>query len=330
MSQAAPTPITIRDVAQMAGVSIATVSLATHHPDRIAPATVVRIRAAMYELHYTPLRIRKNSGISAMVLNQLGVLFPHPEDHSCSPDISPFDIIIAKGANERMVRRGAQLLISQVSPSDDVPTMLSGKHVSGVIARSGFYSANILSALNGIPMVWVMGAAPIIDGIDLVSVNNFSHGVKAARFLLGRGVRSVKVILPEHNLTEEHHQRHLGCLLELERSGVGAQYSTPLSFLKEIQFHAMHSTGIYITGDDDDITLLYQRMREDPFTPSEMPPLVCTIMDEEKTRLLNDGMHKLYINPLELGRVAVDRLIWKIDNPNEAPATILIPPLELT
>src|SRR6478736_5965936 len=45
---------TIRDVAALAGVSIATVSNYFHHPERMATATRERIKSAMETLNFAP------------------------------------------------------------------------------------------------------------------------------------------------------------------------------------------------------------------------------------------------------------------------------------
>ena len=326
---AIPKSPSIHDVARLAEVSIATVSLATHHPDRIAPATVARVRAAVHELNYKPLRTHKNRALSVVTLGQLGVLFPDRK-HPSSPQIEQFNIMIARGANERLVTKGTQLLVSQISPSDEVPIMLSENHVGGVIARSSSYAPEVMSLLKGLPMVWVSGPSPGALGMDLVQANNFCHGTQAANFLISTGIRRVKVIKPECNLTEEHHQRALGCVLELAKAGVSADELTSSSLLEEPHFSLGESTGIYVTGNDEDLVTIYQRLENFLPCPAGFPPMVGTLTNEDIAALLTDRVHVLGMNPIELGKRAADCLMWRIDNPYEAAVTIQVPPLKIS
>ena len=46
------TVVSVRDVAQRAGVSVGTVSNVMNHPDKVAAATVLRVQAAIDELGF--------------------------------------------------------------------------------------------------------------------------------------------------------------------------------------------------------------------------------------------------------------------------------------
>ena len=75
---------TIRDVARLANVSVATVSRVLNEPEKVAPATQERVRAVMLELNFIPnLNARSlatsKSGVigvlvvgAVLILSQLG------------------------------------------------------------------------------------------------------------------------------------------------------------------------------------------------------------------------------------------------------------------
>ncbi|GIX21847.1 MAG: DNA-binding transcriptional regulator CytR [Gammaproteobacteria bacterium] len=50
----------IREVARLAGVSVATVSRALSHPEKVAPATLEKVQAAIAELDYRPNMLARN------------------------------------------------------------------------------------------------------------------------------------------------------------------------------------------------------------------------------------------------------------------------------
>lgn len=67
---------TIRDVARLANVSVATVSRVLNEPEKVAPATQERVRAVMLELNFIPnLNARSlatsKSGVIGVLVNNV-------------------------------------------------------------------------------------------------------------------------------------------------------------------------------------------------------------------------------------------------------------------
>lgn len=67
---------TIRDVAKLANVSVATVSRVLNEPEKVAPATQERVRAVMAELNFIPnLNARSlatsKSGVIGVLVNNV-------------------------------------------------------------------------------------------------------------------------------------------------------------------------------------------------------------------------------------------------------------------
>ena len=72
---------TVRDVAEKAGVSISTVSLAFHYPDRVATTTRQRIVAVAAEIGYAPraqAASQSNARFFILLMEELS-LFAFPE-----------------------------------------------------------------------------------------------------------------------------------------------------------------------------------------------------------------------------------------------------------
>src|SRR3954451_9946408 len=55
-----PSPPTLADVAELAGVSRQTVSNAVNNPDLLRPDTLARVKDAIHELGYSPNRAARN------------------------------------------------------------------------------------------------------------------------------------------------------------------------------------------------------------------------------------------------------------------------------
>ena len=69
---------TIRDVAQKAGVSVATVSNYLNASKPVSRAVSERIKQAVEELHYTPSTAAKN--LRGQKNHEIGILLPNLDD----------------------------------------------------------------------------------------------------------------------------------------------------------------------------------------------------------------------------------------------------------
>ena len=101
--------VSIRDVADRAGVSLGTVSNALNRPDRVAPATLERVRAAIIELGFIrneaarQLRTGRSRTIALLVLD-MG---------------NPFFTDIARGVERVATQRGLSLILSSSDTTTD-------------------------------------------------------------------------------------------------------------------------------------------------------------------------------------------------------------------
>ncbi|MCF8521106.1 MAG: LacI family transcriptional regulator [Rhodobacteraceae bacterium] len=185
----------IRDIAQAAGASVATVSRVINDSGYVSPATRARVQKAIADLEYTPNAgaQRLRSGASRMV----GVVLP-------SLDV-PFFGILAHVLERELFRRGYQALISCTDESADqearyISTLLS-QQVDGVLAASVLADVSqyrrIVDA--GIPIVALDRDLPDLS-VPSVKADHHAGGVMMAEHLLGLGHRRFAVIgAPAHS-----------------------------------------------------------------------------------------------------------------------------------
>lgn len=93
--------ITIRDVAEEAGVSISTVSRVLNDKDDVAPETYARVQDVIRELGYTSSLAAKS--MRSRRTNVIGLIVPDVEDS--------FSIQVMKGVNRAITERDYDLLI---------------------------------------------------------------------------------------------------------------------------------------------------------------------------------------------------------------------------
>ena len=100
---------TIRDVAQKAGVSVATVSNYLNASKPVSRAVSERIKQAVEELHYTPSTAAKN--LRGQKNHEIGILLPNLDD--------PYYVQIFQGRRSGMRYTGSDHRAEWQSP--DIP-----------------------------------------------------------------------------------------------------------------------------------------------------------------------------------------------------------------
>ena len=121
--------VTLKDVAQQAGVSVATASRAFQRPEMVGARSLARVREAAAELGYAPNRTAR-----ALITGRAGVY------GVIVPDLeNPFFPAVLKGAQARAHQLGAQLLITDAgeSPDGELPLVRTlAPQVDGIVLCS--------------------------------------------------------------------------------------------------------------------------------------------------------------------------------------------------
>lgn len=181
---------TIRDVARLANVSVATVSNALNSSDRVSPELLARVRAAIEKLGYAPhagaRSLRKRaSGLIGLVVGDItnpffSDLFEAVEDAAAASGY----LVLLCNSSERPEREEAHL------------KMLRSQRIDGLIlAPTGAASMNraALLAQLEVPIVLVDRA---MDGLgyDSVVLDNRRAGFEATSHLIAQGHRRIGLI----------------------------------------------------------------------------------------------------------------------------------------
>lgn len=174
----------VRDVAAAASVSVGTVSNVLNRPDRVAPATVARVLAAIEQLGFVrndaarQLRAGRSRTIGLVVLDLR----------------NPFFTELARGAEERAAEHGLSVLVAN---SDDNAAreashleLFEEQRAFGVLMTPVAEPPARLQRLRdrGTPVVLVDHSSPD-RSLPSVSVDDVEGGLIAARHLLESGRR---------------------------------------------------------------------------------------------------------------------------------------------
>ena len=181
-------PVTLKDVAALAGVHPATASRALNHQTRllVSPETASRILAAAEELGYRPnavarsLRTRRSHTVGVLIPDLTNPLFPP----------------IVRGIEDRLAADGYVALIGNTDSDDDrerlVFDRMLARHVDGFVCATAHLRSSLLAeaAAAQIPVVLVNRHAEGY-GFPAVSVDNERGIAMAVSHLVALGHRRI-------------------------------------------------------------------------------------------------------------------------------------------
>jgi LacI family transcriptional regulator len=187
-------PVSIRDVAARAGVSVATVSNVFNRPGIVARATRVKVERAVADLGY--VRNESARQLRSGQSRTIGLIVP---------DITnPFFTDVTRGVEDVVSAAGGMVVICN---SDDDPdkesryvTLLAEQRVQGVllVPVSGSLAATARLRDRGIPVV-LLDSSGATDDISSVSVNDVAGGRIAVTHLLAGGHRRIALLGAGHD-----------------------------------------------------------------------------------------------------------------------------------
>lgn len=181
--------VSVKDVAAVASVSVGTVSNVLNRPDKVSPATVARVQAAIEQLGFVrndaarQLRAGRSRSIGLVILDSA----------------NPFFAEVARGAEERAAQEGMSVLLGS---SDQVQQRESNyldlfreQRVNGVLLTPTDVDADALRhfADSGIPLVIVDGEMPG-GHVPSVAVDDVRGGMLAVEHLLETGRRRIAYV----------------------------------------------------------------------------------------------------------------------------------------
>lgn len=183
--------VTIKDVARLANVSIATVSRVVNGYAHVRPAVRESVTKAIAELGYRPNGLA--SSFRTQQSNIVGVLLRQQR--------TPFSSALAYAIENTMFDQGYRVLLCSTNGDADreeayLNTMLEMR-VQGVIIRPSAATARTVKQINmlrerGIALSFV-DMKPKVAAISSVVCDNFSGGYQGMRHLIELGHRRIGV-----------------------------------------------------------------------------------------------------------------------------------------
>ncbi|MFI7674097.1 LacI family DNA-binding transcriptional regulator [Actinophytocola sp. NPDC049390] len=214
-------PVTIYEVAERAGVSIATVSRALRDSDLVAPATRRRVQQVAEELRFRPSRAGRALAEGQHAAN--GIVFP---------DLSgPYYAEVVLGYEEVVAELGRSVLILATNgraKAEEAVLELAGR-VDGMVIMGRTVGDHVVARIadTGLPLVLL--ARPPVGLVDTVTADNESSARDLTAHLLGHGHRRI-AFLGDPAESPDVAGRYTGFRRALTDGGFTVPAATPCAF----------------------------------------------------------------------------------------------------
>ena len=175
---------TIKDVAETAGVCVATVSRVMNNRGSISEKTRKKVLQAMKELDYHPNEMARS--LQMRRTHIIGLVLPYL-DH-------PFFSRLAEAVETACHKLGYKLMLctsgSEAEKEREMVSMLRANKVDGILVCSRIPDASIYAGYD-LPVVSIERT---IDNVPSVSCDNYRGGMLAAQMLVKSGAKRTALI----------------------------------------------------------------------------------------------------------------------------------------
>lgn len=197
---------TIKDVAQLAGVSEATVSNVLRGRSKFSDNTREKVQEAIRRLDYVPQAAARN--LRRRRTHTVAVLFPIMEGPGRLAD-NPFYWELVTAVESEGRQWGYRVLISQTEPDDDLSFVIE-HNLDGVVILGAYEDYPVLTRAQhvGIPVVLV--DSYVAQDFMQVRIDDYRGGYLATKHLIDLGHRRIAMVTGTRKERGVHSQRYLG------------------------------------------------------------------------------------------------------------------------
>ena len=318
-------PVTLKDVAQRAGVSTSAVSRAFTDGASVSHNMRERVEKAAKELGYTP-----NALASSLTTGRTRLIGLVSNNFHNPIFLEVFDLF-TRGLQERGLRPLLVNLSDETDPASSV-RMLKQYSVDGVVVASSTLPLAFSQAFKeaGVPVVHSFGRHSVKPQVHVVGIDNVESGKLAARELIARGHRRVAFMGGPETATSTV-DRLEGFCTELSNH---AQVSMTYSFASAYSFEAGRSqmqrllhegaAEAYFCGDDV-LSIGAMSAIEDAGLRVPHDIGIIGLNDMQMAGWQNINLTTIR-QPIELIiSASIDLVVAMLDDPQRQPEAILFP-----
>jgi len=312
---------TIYSVAQLAGVSIATVSRVLQGTRATSPQTRANVLAAVEKLDYVPLQAARSLAVHR-----------HEAHGIVVPDlIGPYYSELLMGYESAAAELGQSVVIVVANPREEATrTLRLSSRVDGIVVANSTISDKAAGSLARRTPV-VLLARPPVAGCDAVSAENFRSAMALTEHLLAHG-RSRLSFVGDPDGSPDVQQRHHGFTTAVSACDtaavgpivkVGFRERSGADVAAQVLGHPTPPDALVCANDE----LALSTMKALQYSGIRIPDDIAIVgWDDVMTaRYVSPGLTTVRQPLYELGRAAATRLHERIAGAPTAPEPLILP-----
>lgn len=317
---------TMKDVARLACVSTSTVSHVINKNRYVSESVTLRVKNAITQLNYAPSALARSLKINRT--NTIGMLL--------TTSNNPFYAEIVRGVERSCYERGYSLILCNTEGdlermNHSLETLLQ-KRVDGLLIMCTEIqgpSKDLLSRYPAVPTV-MMDWSPFESGGDIIQDNSFLGGKIATRYLIDAGFTQIACIAGPQDKSPAR-ARFQGFMQAMKQSSLNVpdEYIIFSDFEFAGGFDSMnHLLALtnppkaIFAGNDAMAVGAYQAIfRQGKSVPNDIS--IIGYDDIDLSSYMIPPLTTIHQPKDELGKLAVNQLIHRMDNP-QAEATIIV------
>lgn len=312
---------TIQDVADAAGVSIATVSRAINNQENVKKSTYNKIMKAIHEVGYDNIPIKHNSNLILILL----------------PDIkNPFYSEVIRGISSAAGRQGYQEIIVRTGSHPLTYSFIKGivhdTHAEGVITLDQISSVDTLEKLCQKFPVVQCAEYNENSSASYASINDVSAGKAVVNYIVSKGKRRIALINGpiKYKYARKRQEGFLDALkqhnIEIDPSLViqlpEFSYDAAVSMATQLLSTTERPDAIFAVSDVFAVAVVKAAKRIGLRIPEDLGVIG---FDNTDISVMCDPTLTTVKQPqYQMGFLACEMLIEKIRNENIAPKQIML------
>ena len=317
--------VTLKDVAERAGVSRSAVSRSFTEGASVSAKTRAKVEKAANDLGYTPNALA--SSLTTGRTKLIGLIV----NNFHNPLILEVFDLFTRGLQDRGLRPLLVNLSDATDPAASVK-MLRQYSVDGVIVASSTLPSSFAESFKnaGLPVVHAFGRYAIAPDVHVVGIDNVACGRMAAEALVQRGYRRLAFLGGPRTATstQDRVAGFLGALAPYPEIRVSTSYATDYSFdagRAEMQRLLTETPAeAYFCGDDLLAVGALSAIQEAGLAvPGDIGLIGLNDMEMARWQLI--GLTTIHQPVAQIIEAAIDLVVSIIEKPDRPPEVRLFP-----
>jgi DNA-binding LacI/PurR family transcriptional regulator len=315
--------MTIMQIAELAGVSIATVSRVINNKNTVREDTRRRVLEIMDSLNFSPSSSLANTASRNILL--------------CVPDFSnPFNSSVIEGIQQSAYGNHYRVFILQSKEKyltyEDYEEALKNHSFAGIILLTSIMNTELLELLAMSCPIIMCSAYCDVKGISFVSIDDISSARRATEYLISLGRKKIALLNFSLQFRFARH-REQGYTEALHKAGL-EKNNDRITHLPSIDYQLAYSNALHILSLPDPpdacfavsdvyaVAMIHAAKKSGIRVPEDLSVIgfdnieLASMTDPSITTIAQPGR--------QMGYQASELLIEKINNPSIAKKSIIL------